>query len=249
MQERRAELEPDVADTTECDDAGCDDDVDATTQIAVLTQKVQAMTQLYLESVEAANSLSKQLQDISAANKQLERKLKSVQRITSAQQADLSQGLEEVTASCEAASQNVIKLTEHNKTLLQTNLKYKQNIDASTAIIKSKDSDIAKLNAKLAETVRENADTTKRTSNLDAENKKLSQKLTAATALVQEYQDAYANLYATALGVGVNNVKVTASTSVTELQDLIRGNRVTPQTQIKASVDFDLPDADDLVTL
>lgn len=244
LQERRAELETADAGNTEVEE-----EIDAATQIQVLTQKVQAMTHLYLENIEASNALSQELKDLRAAHTQLERKLKSVRRITSAQQADLTQGLEDVTASYEAAVTNVNKLTEQNKTLLQSNLKYKQNIDASTVTIKSKDSDIAKLNAKLAETVRENADTAKRTSNLDAENKKLSQKLTAATALVQEYQDAYANLYANALGVGVNNVKVTASTSVTELQDLIRGNRVTPQTQIKASVDFDLPDADDLVTL
>lgn len=245
LEARLAELESD-APSTDGDDT---DEVDAATQIAVLNQKVEAMMQLYLDSVEATKTVKSKLNEISASKKMLERKLKSVQRITTAQQKDLMQCLDDVTASYEASTETINKLTAQNKTILQSNLKYKQNIDASTATIKSKDSDIAKLRAQLAETVRASADATKRTSNLDAENKKLSQKLTAAHALIQEYQDAYASLYATALGVGINNVKVTASTSVTELQDLIRDNRATPQTQIKASVDFDLPDADDLVTL
>lgn len=248
LQERRAELSKDSSGTDETADV---EEIDAETQIAVLTQKVQAMTQLYLDAIASADTLSNELKSVTASKNMLERKLRSVQRITSAQQHDLTQGLEEITASYEAAVTNVNKLTEQNKTLLKSNLKYKQNIDASVVTIKSKDSDIAKLNAKLAETVRENANTAKRTSNLDAENQKLLQKLTAATTLIQEYQDAYANLYANALGVGVNNVKVTASTSVSELQDLVRGNRTTTQPDIRASVDFDTTSVDDdnIVTL
>jgi hypothetical protein len=79
--------------------------------------------------------------------------------------------------------------------------------------------------------------------------------VSAATKLIQEYQDAYANLYANAIGVHLEDVRVTASTSVKELQTIIGNTQLgTNQTAIQATELADIDFIDDgtdgdLVTL
>lgn len=147
------------------------------------------------------------------------------------------------------------RLKEENKSLTSSNLIYKQRIEATANDIDEKDSVISELRSELRETVTANTDIEARTSNLDAKIQKLKQEVSAATKLIQEYQDAYANLYANAIGVHLEDVRVTSATSVQELQSIIGSSLIgTNQTAIQptelADIDFISDDTDDdLVTL
>ena len=139
--------------------------------------------------------------------------------------------------------------------MTKQNLKYKQKIEAATSDAEQKDEIISNLRSELHETVMAATDAENRTSNLDAKIQKLKQEVSAATKLIQEYQDAYANLYANAIGVHLEDVRVTASTSVKELQTIIGNTQLgTNQTAIQATelADIDFIDDgtdEDLVTL
>lgn len=222
----------------------------------VLSQKLAGMTQLYIEASSALRELQKVESAEKVENHQLQRKLKSIERITSAQQSDLIASFDKITASYETLKASNKKLKSEIEAAQQSNLKYKQSILSVDKKSKEKDSVISKLRLELAETVNAATETNTRSSNLDAINKKLTQRLDTADKLIQEYQDAYASLYANAIGVELSGVQVTASTSVSEIQSLIRGTIVNGRTRITASTEvdsgMDIVDEDDglnLVTL
>lgn len=81
----------------------------------------------------------------------------------------------------------------------------------------------------------------------------LKEDIKAAQRIIDEYQNAYAQMYANAVGVNLDNVSVTASTSVKELQDLIwssskaSGTYITEPTPVVDVID--LADGSDLITL
>lgn len=137
------------------------------------------------------------------------------------------------------------------------NLKYIQKVKAHQSTIENKDSIISSLQSKLDETVRKHAQEI-RASNRDEEVEDLRSKVTEAESITRSYQDAYAKLYANALGISTPQLRVTANTDVHELQNLIRSG-----TSIAIKPDFLEPtqgaddsyfdvidyDEDDLVTL
>ena len=196
--------------------------------------KLDSMTRLYLDEVEANVQLRKANESLKRqlATTQLDcsRKLKSVQRITASQYADMRAEKATIQSQVDSLSRSCQKHINANKrlnsevtSLKNSNLKSIQKIDASNNEIQTKDSIISRLRSELDETVNAASATESRTSNLDVQNKKLKSKLEAAENLIAEYQDAYANLYANALGVHLKNISVTASTSVSEMQKLIGG--------------------------
>ena len=121
------------------------------------------------------------------------------------------------------------------------NLKYEHKIEANSRAITQKDSAIEDLKAKLHETVVANSELESKASNLDEkngellsrveaaenENKELLSRIAAAEDAVANYQQAYANLYANALGVYLTGLPITASTSVEELTDMIKAGTST----------------------
>lgn len=113
------------------------------------------------------------------------------------------------------ASQNVIS------SLKRDNLQYSQKIEASDQSIREKDEAIDRLKSQIDKTVVDAGTQVEKISNLEARNKKLLSQVEASTKLIEEYQDAYAEMYSQALGVGLNNVTVNASTGVDELKKII----------------------------
>ena len=275
-------------------------------ELDMQTQRIEAMTQLYLDTKKELADYKNKYKKLNAAttkkinklqkvNASLEtqvstltnhinimesasgRKIGTLERITSAQVVDLQNELRQskmkykmVKASNDKLKGESIKLdeqnhqlitantrlTKENKSLTSSNLIYKQRIEATANDIREKDSVISDLRSELHETVMANTDAENRTSNLDAKIQKLKQEVSAATKLIQEYQDAYANIYANAIGVHLEDVRVTSATSVKELQAIIGGTSTNNgQTAIQASeiVDIDyIADNDgdnDLVTL
>lgn len=197
----------------------------------VIKQKLEAMTKLYLEQVEANRQLvldnQKISKDVAAIEAKYNRKIASLKRITASQ-------LSELTADCKSYKnkyKTVIsanaKLKNELESIQAANLKYKQKIESATSNIRNKDSVISSLQAELNETVNDASTNQIRTSNLDATNKKLREDIKAAHQLVEEYQNAYANLYASAIGAKAGSISVSATTSVAELQKLVSGSTST----------------------
>lgn len=101
------------------------------------------------------------------------------------------------------------------------NLNYKQKVTANQKLIDDKDKIIAQLESDLDKTVVKASRFEKRTSNLgDQVNSLKSENLSLKDQLA-EYREAYANLYATAVGVDLKSIPITASTKVGDIHQLV----------------------------
>lgn len=182
-------------------------------------------------------------------------RLQAVTSSLQTQVANLKQSNKSYKQKIEASTQEITSLQTQVKDLKNSNLKYKQKVEASTNEMNEKESVISSLRSELNETVMSATELEARTSNRDATVKKLHQDIAAATKLIQDYQEAYANLYANALGVHIDNVTVTSTTTVDELKSIINGasasqpaTSIMESTQIEDLVDVDYGD-DDLITI
>ena len=206
--------------------------------------------------------MDKQLADIShdraiAINEstQLKSRVKSLQsniaatrdRVT-ASDNQVKQLQSKITASEDVNSRKIAQLEKQIDSLEKENLKYKQKIQSSSQLLQDKDDNIAELETKLNETVTAARSIKSASSNRDAEIEGLKSELAEANKIIAGYQDAYANLYASAVGVSLNNVSVTASTSVSQLKQMIKSSTVVEETPIADVAPMDTGD-DGLVTL
>ena len=195
-------------------------------------EKIQAMTNLYLDQLDRTSSLAHELEgvkiDCASKISAATRKENAIQRITAAQQADLTSVVDSlerknrVLATKYAATEKqYVAASKKIAELKNSNLIYKQKVDAATEALDAKDRIIAAMQAEKRKTVAANTATAKRTSNLDAEITRLKAKLTASEQLLQEFQHAYASLYAGGIGVSLNTSAITSSTSVKDLKRMI----------------------------
>lgn len=197
----------------------------------VLAQKLEAMTQLYLEQVTANQKLQQDNialgVELQQTKLQCSKKLNAVKRITSSQVADLSTKLKKITASYRTSVAANSKLKSELESATNANLKYTHKIEANSQAICQKDSIISNLKKELSETVTASRTVEKRASNLDDKNRNLIARVEAAEQMVLNYQQAYANMYANALGVHLEGLSISASTSVEQLRDMINGGTST----------------------
>ena len=163
------------------------------------------------------------------------RKVNALQRISDEQLGDTLESLDTITASRDslrkqnADSKRIIaennrkihSLNEQLNTAKNNNLIYNKEITASKHEIKQKDSIISDLKSKLRETVTATKRVESQSSNLGAENDRVKAELKACQELLFSYQKAYADMYANALGVHLDNINVTSSTSIDELEQAI----------------------------
>lgn len=228
------------------EDADVDDEVEGCDDPEVLKQKLEAMTQLYLKSnsdLRAARqrniSLSTELDNQKKANRRLQRVMSSTKRIMSNQLSSIQASKSEVdTRYRKVVSANDSLKSELEKSNSQ-NLKYVQKIQSDSQIIAEKDSKISSLKSQIDKTVVASTRVDKKTSNLDAKVKGLSAKIAANEKLIADYQDAFATLYANAIGVGLDSVSVTASTSVDELKNMISQGTSTSGIPVAPSYAYD----------
>lgn len=194
---------------------------------AITAQKLEGMTQLYLEASEECSRLAtenEQLRRQVTANEiAASRKLKAVKRITADQLSDLQHENDRVEASNKTLVVANRKLKSEVENITAQNLKYNQKISISASTIKEKDQIISGLQTKLDETVSDAARERSRTSDLDAKLKRSQSEVLAARKLLAQYQKAYAQIYANAVGADLTGIDITATTSVTELQRVISG--------------------------
>ena len=231
----------------------------------IMSAKLEGMTELYLQEKQKAEKAQSEFEAATKAlNKskiEMNRKLHSMERIVAAQERDVEimyRDIEAENSTLKNKNRIVISANQHLKDQLDTekenNLQYLLKIEASEAIEADKDSTIRDLKRKLDETVIEASNSNKRASNLDGKVRELNQQIIASQKLIEEYQDAYASLYAHAVGGNLNNVSVTASTTVPDLQKKITcssAQEVVSDSFAEPQLDdfeYDFDD-DDLVTL
>lgn len=229
---------------------------------AVLEQQVAALTELYTEAVNEKNSLVQSLADSQAACSALEvacaRKIASYKRIVASQVRDLQEENKEISRKAKIqASRSVEQINDLKDRLAQVssiserlkenNLKYNQKIQSNSVLIAQKDSTIDDLKSQLSETVTASKRLEKKSSDLDAEKENLLSRVTAAEKLVLEYQQAYADMYANALGVHLDNLPITATTSVQSLKEMISAGTSTSNMMSGAMVDDLLDEDEDII--
>lgn len=194
---------------------------------AITAQRLEGMTRLYLEAAEANNVLAAENEQLrrqlTADEVTASRKLKSVKRITTDQLSDLQHENDRVEASNQTLVVANRKLKSELESVTAQNLKYNQKISISASTIKEKDRIISGLQSKLDETVSKVSNAQARTSDLDAKLRKSNSKVLAAQKLLLQYQRAYAQIYANAVGADLTGIDITASTSVEDLQKVISG--------------------------
>ena len=218
----------------------------------LVDDRVEAVTDLYLHQVQATNAVKKDLDRVNRANS---RKYARVKAIMSSQFAKLRQENAELQSQLQQTRWNYrttvsanSKLKEEIMSLTSANLKYKQEVIASRKILQTKDSELESAKHQQGETVAQLKQAQRKTSNLDARVSSLQTRIEATTALLAEYQTAYAELYATAVGKS-KNVKITSTTSVSDLQMSINGSSETDSIVDVPVYDVELADPNSIVTL
>lgn len=213
-------------------DSDTDDDVDEVQDIDVAKEKIQAMTQLYLEAVQANADLKKAIADlkktISANTSTHLRKIAASERVCQDQVLAAqknNKALEEQVESLQNRVSTLVSASHIVKSRLEdersTNLIYLQKINASKKDIESKDEVIASLNQKLSETVASAEDIKRSVSNRDSELQDLKKQVLAAKKLAREYQDAFATLYSQAIGADPSKVRFNSIMSVNDMKSAI----------------------------
>lgn len=202
--------------------------------------KIKGLLHLYLEEKQKNEVLSATISGLKNRLKiqgvAASRKLRALQRITTDQYrssqsiiASSDQRIENLQRKLRSSSQKItasegriheVENQLHNSE--SQNLKYKQKIQSSQELIQDKDATISHLKSQLSETVGKVEDMQNSASNRDEQMTRIKSEIEACNKLIEEYQDAYASLYASALGVSLDNVTVTSSTSVRDLQKLIK---------------------------
>lgn len=233
-------------------------------------EKVEAMTELYLQTSKEVSNLSKQIEKTKQSQAQTisacRRKIAALKRITNEQANNMSTSLDSVTAtcntlrkkskalhkSCECLEQQNEELAEQLNAAQKTNLIYKQKITSSTNEIQEQESVIRELRGKLRETVTASSKVQSKTSNLGDENIRLRKEIRACKEAIRSYQDAYVNVYASALGVNPESVAYHDTTTVEELQRKISSavNTVNmPSTVMVEPVYVDDEDDNEIITV
>lgn len=226
----------------------------------VLQQKLEAMTHLYLEAVAANRELRSQNKILASKVEAADKVNLRLRRINSTTRRIMSEQLTRVTASSQRAfakNRQIVNANiqlKHNLESSNTqNLNYVQKVEARDDRIRKKDEVIASLKQDLSKTVAENKKLKGKPSNFDAKVKSLEQRIQASEQVIAEYQDAYAYLYATAIGAPLENISVTASTSVDELKSIISGGTSTANIPARPDVTpvtiMDGDSDDDIVAL
>ena len=240
MNRRKAEIE------------NCQDD-----NLDISDQKIEAMTQLYLDTLQNVSVLASQLESMKQRNAAISsssrRKISALKRITASQLHDALSGLDSVTASCDELKHKNAILCAQLADQKEANLIYKQKVENSTNELKKKNKIIASLQSELRETVTASSKIKASASNLGVTNDELQNELRVCKKQLGDFQNAYASMYAAALGVDLAPMSIKSSISVDELQDIVAGATNTINMPSAVTVEpvyiDDEVDDDDLATL
>lgn len=205
---------------------------------------IRADSRMKIESIRriTASQISALDDEVASVQRDADSRVASVKAYMQSRLSDAERSLDSVRASSDRQRETISKLTQQVDSLKNSNLIYKQRIDASTREIESKDSVISDLKSKLRETVTASTDSKRRTSNLDAENNDLRNEIEMCRKLLREYQDAYASMYAASIGIDPDGISVRDDMSVSEMRKTISSATNTVNIGVAPSVVGDCED-------
>lgn len=237
------------------------EDIKSAATLNIDNEKIEAMTELYLESQDTIAEMKMEMRDLKERERAeinaAKRKMSAMERIGASQMSDLQVSLDRITASRDMYKHKNISLSKRLETAEKSNLIYKQKIEATVARhnaeVVRKDSVIAGLEAKVRKTVAESKAESEAASDLDENNRKLRSELDRCQASLKAYQEAYANIYAHALGVDFDLSQIVSSMSVESLQQMISSAtnsvNISPSVTTMGGMFIDDDDNGDLITL
>lgn len=207
-------------------------------QVCVMDSEISKLTQ-------RCRKLDRMAQISCSQSLQMKTDLKKVE----ARNVTLSQDLDDCLDSVSQTKKQIrqyrkenVKLKERNKELVESstqlkketesiiqnnNLLSNRKVEASESLLKKKDDSIQSLEDQLRETVTENKNLKREVSDREADIEELTSKIETCEQLLFEYQQAYANSCAYAVGTHLENIPVTSSTTVDELASYIYNNAAT----------------------
>ena len=212
--------------------AECDHHEDEQITQEVLEEKVDALTDLYVESQKAVSELEEELVKVAEEKEaevlQAKTQLNHYKRVVANQLRDAKASYEEaIVANDQLESElhdikgRLSKARKDIKSSEEINLKYQRKIEANSSILSDKESTIEELKSQLHETVVAKTKLETRLNQMSDDTEDLRSRVDSAEKMLLQYQQAYANIYASALGRHVSNLTVNSATSVKDLQSMI----------------------------
>lgn len=215
-------------------------------------KKIQSSYEVRNRALVTANSKIKdENKRLTGDNKKLEgknRKLIQSNRDLQAETGKLSKIMAAQEATIDELNKNNLKCNREVNSITK-------KIESATRTISEQEQTIADLNSELNETVRKQKIEASKSSNRDDENKSLRTELVKTKEILAGYQSAYVDLYQSASGVDLSNLRITASTSISELHNVIKQQSCIPimastYTDAEPSVLFEgVDDTEGMVTL
>lgn len=210
--------------------------------VTLLKNELGALTHLYSQAVAEIQSLKDQLNTLTKTNESLlcttNRKVKAIKKIASSQHTYLKDELDNVRFKNKILSNNLNKVKDESIKTSKLNLKYKMNIESNAKKLRDMEAIIASLTESKSKTVENLTQYKAKVSNLEKKITDLSQDIKASENIIADYQDAYAKLYANALGTQLDQISVTSATTVNELEKAI-GRNVSERVSIMSSNELD----------
>lgn len=210
--------------------------------VTLLKNELGALTHLYSQAVAEIQSLKDQLNTLTKTNESLlcttNRKVKAIKKIASSQHTYLKDELDNVRFKNKILSNNLNKVKDASIKASKLNLKYKMNIESNAKKLRDMEAIIASLTESKSKTVENLTQYKAKVSNLEKKITDLSQDIKASENIIADYQDAYAKLYANALGTQLDQISVTSATTVNELEKAI-GRNVSERVSIMSSNELD----------
>lgn len=219
-----------------------EEDVIEEENVTLLKNELGALTHLYSQAVAEIQSLKDQLNTLTKTNESLlcttNRKVKAIKKIASSQHRYLKDELDNVRFKNKILSNNLNKVKDESIKASKLNLKYKMNIESNAKKLRDMEAIIASLTESKSKTVENLTQYKAKVSNLEKKITDLSQDIKASENIIADYQDAYAKLYANALGTQLDQISVTSATTVNELEKAI-GRNVSERVSIMSSNELD----------
>lgn len=210
--------------------------------VTLLKNELGALTHLYSQAVAEIQSLKERLNTLTKTNESLlsstNRKVKAIKKIAASQHTYLKDELDNVRFKNKVLSNNLNKVKDESIKASKLNLKYKMNIESNAKKLRDMEAIIASLTESKSKTVENLTQYKAKVSNLEKKITDLSQDIKASENIIADYQDAYAKLYANALGTQLDQISVTSATTVNELEKAI-GRNVSERVSIMSSNELD----------
>ena len=235
----------------------------ASETISIDAERIVAMTDMYIEAEHRNSVLASENEKLKIRMARMEsaqrRKIEAMHRISGGQLEEMQSELDAVQTKCDALERTKTRITASNDALKKeleavksNNLIYKRKAQSACSDSSDKDETIASLQKQLRETVTASRKMQSDASNRDDEIESLRNELIVCQRQLRSYQDAYVQIYASALGANPQSLTVSDATTVAEIEKQVECATNTVNIGVQPAVDVldDYDDtSDDLITI